>query len=109
MSRVLHTTDKLSAGLRTVHRMRYRIGHIWDQCIASGFAFMAGSLCHQKYTACWDDEELRERAIDNMSKLFAGGSEDPQVPDESNVQLALADDEALLDEGGKLDVGFLVE
>ena len=71
---------------------------------------MQKALQNIGYTKCWDDEELRQRAMDNMSKLFPGGSADPHVPDEPDEQLALdADDDALLDEGGKVDVEFLVE
>ena len=51
------------------------------------------------YTRCWDDEQLRQRVMQNMGNLFAGGN---AVPEEPNWQLALdADDDLLLDEGGK--------
>ena len=57
---------------------------------------MQKALQNIGYTKCWDDEELRQRAMDNMSNLlFASGSADQHAPDELDKQLALdADDDA---------------
>ena len=62
---------------------------------------MIKTLQNVGYMRCWDDEQLRQRAMQNMGNLFAGGD---AVPEEPDWQLALdADNDLLLDEGGKDD------
>ena len=66
---------------------------------------MTKTLQNIGYTRCWDDEQLRQRAMQNMGNLFADGD---AVPEEADWQLALdADDDLVLDEGGKEDEVFL--
>ena len=53
------------------------------------------------YTRCWDkkNKQLRQRAMQNMGNLFAGGD---AVPEEPAWQLVVdGDDDLVLDEGGK--------
>ena len=65
------------------------------------------TLQNIEYTRCWDDKQLRQRAMQNMGNLFAGGDAMPEEPD---WQLALdADNDLVLDEGGKDDEVFLGE
>ena len=68
---------------------------------------MTKTLQNIGYTKCWDDKQLRQRAMQNMGNLFAGGD---AVPEEPHWQLALhAEDDLVLDEGRQDDEVFLDE